>query len=316
MASFTMRIKDELSSLELKENEKKALLMGLLQVNASINFSSTGLFLEFKSKNEKTSDLVYNLIYELYKLEPFFLSKKETKLKKEDIFIVKLEQNAFLVLNDLKILQAKDDSTYNLKKELETNEEKISYLRGAFLACGSVNDPESNTYHLEIQTFSPNVGYNLRDLINFFNISAKLSKNRRGYIVYFKSADKISDFLRLVGSADSLFYFEDHRIEKDLANSINRVMNCEIANEKKTIDAARKQLKEIEVVLNYYKDDLKSTLKDACTLRLNHKDDSLNELSSASLEEVGKTISKSALNHRFREIHDLYVEIEANAQRQ
>lgn len=309
MLSFAMKIKDELSSISLSEKEKRSILMGLLQVNASINFSSNGLYLEFKSKNEKVSDLVYNLIIELFKLEPFFLSTKETKLNKEEIFIVKLEQNAFFVLNELKILQAKDDTTYQIKKELVTEEERVSYLRGAFLACGSVNDPSSNTYHLEIQTFSPNVCYGLRDLMNSFNIQAKITNNRRGYIVYLKSADKISDFLRLVGSTDSLFYFEDHRIEKDLANSINRVMNCEIANEKKSIDAARRQTEEIKVVMDYYKDRLKESLKEVCALRLNHKEESLNELSAYSLTEIGKSISKSALNHRFREIHVLYLEI-------
>jgi len=309
MSSFAMKIKDELTALELSYKEQRAMLMGMLQVNASINFSSTGLYLEFKSKNEKVALLVYDLIKKFYSLEAFFLQTKETKLKKEDIYITRLEQNAFNVLNDLKVLQAKNDSNYSIKKEFETDEEKIGYIRGAFLACGSVNDPKSNTYHLEIQTFSSIVAYNLRDLINSYSLNSKISENKRGFIIYIKSADKIGDFLRILGSNESLFYFEDLRIEKDLSNSINRVMNCEIANERKSIEAAKRQTKEIEKVLEFYGERLKKSLRDVCTLRLNHKEESLNELANASINEIGKEISKSALNHRFREIHLLYEEI-------
>lgn len=307
--SFAMKLKDELTALTLEKNEEKILLMGMLQVNASIGFSSNGLYLEFKTKNESVASKVYDLIFKFYNLEPSLLKSKEVRLKKEDIFFTRLERNALVVLEDLKVLQAKEDSQYNLKKELDNIEDRIAYIRGAFLASGSLNDPTSNTYHLEIQTFSPNVAYNLRDLMNTFNLNSKISKNRRGYIVYLKSADKIGDFIRILGSQEGLFQFEDHRIEKDLSNSINRVMNCEIANEKKTINAAKRQLEEIEVVKKYYGERLKKSLLEASILREKHKEDNLNELSNQSVNDIGKFISRSALNHRFREIHELYLEI-------
>ena len=309
MSSFSMLLKDELVSLDQSDSELKAMLMGLLQVNASINFSSSGLYLDFKSKNEKVAMEVYNLIKKFYQLEPTFLMTKEVRLNKEDIYYTRLEQSAHYVLNDLNIIKAKESKEYNLKKELQTEEERLAYLRGAFLACGSVNDPSSNTYHLEIQTFSANVAYILRDLMNSYSLNAKISKNRRGYIVYLKSSEKIGDFIRILGSTEGLFKFEDERIEKDISNSINRVMNCEIANEKKTQLASKRQLKEIEVVSSYYGTRLKPTLIEALTLRLNHPEENLNELASFSQEELGKSISKSALNHRFREIHNLYEEI-------
>ena len=309
MSSFSVLLKDELVSLDQEKNELKAMLKGLLQVNASINFSSNGLYLEFKSKNESVALKVYDLIKEFYNLDPTFLKTKEVRLNKEDIFYTRLENSAYYVLNDLNVIRAKEDSAYNIKKELTLDNERLAYIRGAFLATGSINDPSSNTYHLEIQTFSSNVAYNLRDLMNSYSLNAKISKNRRGYIVYIKSAEKIGDFIRILGSTEGLFRFEDLRIEKDISNSINRVMNCEIANEKKTQEAAKRQLEEIEVVSNYFKDRLKPTLKDAISLRLNHKEESLNELASFSSSELKKDISKSALNHRFREIHNLYLEI-------
>ncbi len=309
MSTFAMSLKDELSAISLDDHLEKILLMGMLQVNASLNFSTNGLYIDFKSKNENAAIKVFDLIKKHYPVEPILLKTKETKLKKEDIFYTRLEQNAFHVLSDLNVLRAKEDSQYSLKKELETNEERIAYIRGAFLSTGSINDPKSNTYHMEIQTFSSLVAYNLRDLINSFGLNSKISENRRGYIVYLKSANSIADFLRLIGSTDGLFYFEDNRIEKDLANSINRVMNCEIANAKKTQETARRQIEEIEVVRKYYKDRLKPTLEDAARLRLEYKEESLKELEDLSYSFLGKTITKSALNHRFREIHNLYLEI-------
>ena len=309
MSTFSMTLKDELSNIKLDDHLEKIMLMGLLQVNASLNFSSSGLYIDFKSKNELAATKVYDLIKKHYHLEPVLLKTKETKLKKEDIFYTRLEQNAFYVLNDLNVLRAKEDQQYVLKKELETSDERIAYIRGAFLASGSVNDPKSNTYHMEIQTFSPLVAYNLRDLINSFSINSKISENRRGYIVYLKSANSIADFLRIIGSTEGLFYFEDNRIEKDLANSINRVMNCEIANAKKTQETANRQIEEILAIKKYYGKNLKKTLDDAARLRLEYKEESLKELEDLSYEFLGKTITKSALNHRFREIHNLYLEI-------
>ena len=309
MPTFAMELKDELTALEMDSKYEKTMLMGMLQVNASINFSSTGLYIDFKSKNEKVANKVFDLIKKNYPVEPILLKTKETKLKKEDIFHTRLEQNAYVVLNDLNVFRAKEDSSYNLKKELESNEEKLAYIRGAFLACGSINDPKSNTYHMEIQAFSPLVAYNLRDLINSFGINSKISENRRGYIIYLKNANGIADFLRIIGSTEGLFYFEDNRIEKDLSNSINRVMNCEIANAKKTQETAKRQIEEIEVVMKYYGERLKQTLVDASKLRLEYKEESLKELEELSYDFLGKTITKSALNHRFREIHNLYLDI-------
>jgi len=315
MSSFSMKLKNELLSLSSSDESLKAMLEGLLQVNGTINLSSTGLFLEFKSKNEQISQTVAGLIKHFYNLDSIMLKTKEIRLNKDDVYVTELHQNANIVLSDLKVLQAKEDSSYNLKKELSSDEAKIGYLRGAFLAAGSINDPKTHTYHLEIQTFSTLIAYNLRDLMNTFNLGSKISKNRRGYIVYCKSADKIADFIRILGASDQLFYFEDLRIERDLSNSINRVMNCEIANQKKATVAALRQLDEIAVVEKFYGERLKNTLKEICVLRKKYPEDSLLELSTRSVEEFNKSISKSAINHRLREIHELYLSIKSNQEK-
>lgn len=309
MPSFSMNLKNELASLNSSDDLNLGLLKGLLQVNGSINLSSTGLFLEFKTKNELVAQKLIDLIKQYYKVDSVLIKTKEVRLNKDDIYLVRLFQNANYVIRDLKIMQAKDDTSYSLKKDLISEDMKTGYLRGAFLSAGSINDPKTMIYHLEIQTFNTIEAVNLRDLMNTYNLSAKISKNRRGFVVYMKSAEKIANFIKIVGGTDSLFYFENIRIEKDLTNSINRVMNCEIANQKKTTEASMRQIEEIKMVESFYQTNLPKSIQEAITLRKENPEDSLSELSQKAEKRIGKKISKSALNHRFRAMHDLFLSL-------
>jgi DNA-binding protein WhiA len=120
-----------------------------------------------------------------------------------------------------------------------------------------------------------------------------------------KEAEKIADFIRVIGASNSLFEFEDSRIKRDFKNSINRVINCDIANEKKALDAAIKQLGYIKIIQDSEKKNISKSMSEAIFLRKKYQDASLLELSYASLQHYEKQISKSALNHRFRAIKDL-----------
>lgn len=309
MASYSMSLKDELVNNECID--KKSLLKGMLQINASINLHSGGLYLEYKTKNEGVAKLLVSLINELYNFAPSILEEREKKLNKDLVYSVIINQNATYILRDLSIMQSKEDSQYSLKKDIQDDQSRIEYLKGAFISTGSLNDPASNIYHLEIQTFNTIVASNLRDLMNSFNLRAKISPNRRGFIVYLKSAEKISDFVRIVGASSSLLYFENIRIEKDLSNSINRVVNCEIANQKRTEETSKKQLEEIEKVLAFYTPDkLSSKNMDIIKLRKEYPEDSLQELSDVSEKVLGYYMTRSTINHRLKAIHELYTKIE------
>ena len=307
MPSFSYCVKDELVSLD--EANKKEFLKGIFQVNASINLSSTGLSLEYKTKNENIAIKIKEIVKEIYKVDSVISSYKEAKLNKDMVYLLQINQNANFIIRDLKLMQAKGDTQYSLKKDIVSDEERISYLKGSFVSTGSVNDPQTFTYHLEIQAFNTIVASNIRDLMNSFNLNAKVSQNRRGYIVYIKSAEAISDFLRLIGASNAYLYFENLRIEKDLSNSINRVINCEIANQKKVEESSKRQLMEIEEVLEYYKDDIPKSAMEALILRKENPDDSLQELSNKSDKRFGHLISRSAMNHRLKAIHELYLSI-------
>ncbi len=149
--------------------------------------------------------------------------------------------------------------------------------------------------------------------MNYFNLNTKVTKKKRGYIAYIKESEKISDFLRVVGAISALFEFEDERIKRDFVNSITRVMNMEIANQNKTLEAANKQLRSISVIENMVDvSRLSTSMKEAIELRKKYPESSLNELSDYSYDIYNKTISKSALNHRFRNMNELAEQIMKN----
>lgn len=181
-----------------------------------------------------------------------------------------------------------------------------AYLRGAFLASGSINSPQSSSYHLEIATTDENSAVAIADLLNRFHLNAKAIRRKKGFIAYIKESEKIADFLRVVGAISALFVYEDERIKRDFVNSITRVMNMDIANQNKTLEAANKQLRSISVLENMIDiSKIPKSMKEAIELRKQYPESSLKELSEFSYDLFNKNISKSALNHRFRNMQEL-----------
>lgn len=303
--SFSTEIKTELQSLKQLDCCNRAELSALLHIGGSIEMNNQGLNLVFQTTNNAVARRFMVLFKSLYDMELTVIKKQSKKLRIHDVFIIKITDKVDTLLSELSLMN-EDAMFFRDVNESIIEKEccKKSYLRGAFLATGSINSPETSSYHLEIQAFSLEQANVLKDIANYFNLNAKVTKNRRGYIAYMKEAERIADFLRVIGASNSLFQFEDSRIKRDFKNSINRVINCDIANEKKAMDAAAKQLKHIEIIERYNKDVSKS-MKEAIFLRKKYPDSSLLELSYASLEHFDTQISKSALNHRFRAIKDL-----------
>src|SRR5690606_10766526 len=122
---------------------------------------------------------------------------------------------------------------------------KRAYLRGAFLASGSVNNPEGSSYHLEIATNLEEHAKALCELANYFELNARSIERKKGFILYLKEGEKIIEFLNLIGAHQALFKFEDVRIMRDMRNSVNRIVNCETANLNKTISASMRQIDNI-----------------------------------------------------------------------
>ena len=172
------------------------------------------------------------------------------KLKKNYQYLVRLQKQVHEILTDLEIFDSNNGLITGIPEKIMSSEQRaMSYLRGAFLASGSVNNPETSRYHLEIYSLYEDHNQDLLKLMNnFFYLNAKETRRRSGYIVYLKEAEKIGDFLHIVGAVNAMLAFEDLRIMRDMRNSVNRLVNCDTANLKKTANAAAKQVEDIQLI--------------------------------------------------------------------
>lgn len=167
---------------------------------------------------------------------------------------------------------------------------------------GSINNPETSSYHLEISNTSEEHNDALCELLNSFGLRARVLERKKGFIVYMKEAEKITEFLSIIGANNALFKFEDVRIVRDMRNSVNRLVNCETANLNKTIGAAFRQIENIKLIERTVGlEALPEKLREVALLRVQHEDVSLKEL--GELVSSGK-ISKSGINHRLKKIDE------------
>ncbi|MDE3293319.1 DNA-binding protein WhiA [Lacticaseibacillus rhamnosus] len=305
MASFASIVKKELTQLEVHPEHAKAELSALIRMNGSLTLMAHRFVLNIQTENPAIARRIYSLIRQVYHHEANLVVHRKMKLKKNYQYIVRLTEGVNDILSDLAIL---DPTTMAISMTvpasvLKEPQRMRSYLRGAFLASGSVNNPETSRYHLEIYSLYADHNAGILKMMNHFHLNARTVERRSGYIVYLKEAEKIADFLQVIGATNAMLKFEDIRIVRDMRNSVNRLVNCETANMNKTIDAAQKQIENI----NYLKDhvgldNLPTKLREIAVLRLAHPDVSLQELGAMV---PGGTISKSGVNHRLRKLNQI-----------
>lgn len=223
---------------------------------------------------------------------------------------MRLQNHVKEILNNLEILTPSLNLITSIPKRIMNSREgSMSYLRGAFLASGSVNNPNTSRYHLEIYSIYKDHNDDLLHIMNDrFNLNAKSTPRRRGYIVYLKEAEKIGDFLHIVGALSAMLSFEDLRIMRDMRNSVNRLVNCDTANLKKTANAAAKQVEDIELIERKIGlENIPEKLQGLARLRLEEPELSLKEIAQ---QVPDGPISKSGVNHRFKKIHDIAASLE------
>ena len=186
-----------------------------------------------------------------------------------------------------------------------SNEEIRAYLRGVFLCTGSINDPKSS-YHMELTINQKGEAVFIQRLLNTFELNAKILSRDKGYMIYIKEAEKISDYLKILKAHNAVLYYENIKIYHEEKNKTNRLNNCEQANVDKIVHSATKQLEQIKVIeKNIEIDLLDDKIKEALIYRKKYPEASLKELSEIISLETGKKITKSGLNHRFRKIKEL-----------
>ncbi|CUS26690.1 sporulation transcription regulator whiA [Paucilactobacillus oligofermentans DSM 15707 = LMG 22743] len=299
--SYASEVKKELTGLEVHLNNAKAELMALIRMNGSLNIANHRLVLNVQTENPAIARRIYQLLKDFYQAESELVVRRKMKLKKNNLYIVRLRSDAERVLDDLGILQGLQIKE-QVPVEVLSDEGMVrSYLRGAFLAGGSVNNPETSRYHLEIYSLYEEHNNMLVKMMNEFELNARSTPRRSGYIVYLKEAEKIADFLSLVGATNAMLKFEDIRIVRDMRNSVNRLVNCETANMDKIATASNQQIENIRLIDEKVGlGSLPVKLREIAETRLANEEVSLKEL--GELIPSG-CISKSGVNHRLRKLN-------------
>lgn len=178
---------------------------------------------------------------------------------------------------------------------------KRAFLRGAFLSVGSISKPEKS-YHFEMVCTTMAKACQLRDIIKFFEVDAKIVERKKHFVVYIKEGESIVDMLNVMEAHISLMELENIRIIKEMRNTVNRKVNCETANLNKTVSAAVKQIEDIRLIQDKVGlAGLAKPLREIAVVRLENPDASLKELGAL----LSPTVGKSGVNHRLRKLSEI-----------
>ena len=294
--TFTTSLKEEMSKTDFSIVEAQNELISFL--NCLGKFSKDELIITME--NASVARRIYKEIKAIYKVSPSITIRMQKRFKVKQIYILTIKDNIDLIKESINLGNKKDIDF------LVSDEEKIAFLAGAFLAVGNISNPSTSGYHLEFIFTKERLAKQILNLLLYFKLNAKMIK--RGYktIVYIKASENISDLLKLFKATSSLFYFEDIRIYRDHKNMVNRLNNCEIANQEKTFKTGQMQLADI----NYLKSEdifdlLDDKTKIVASARIKYPEVSFQELADIITNEMNYKIGKSGINHHFIKIKEL-----------
>ena len=308
--SFSHEIKNELAHLEPERRCCEiAELAGIVRMDGNILIGSrNGIGLELVTENNAVARKAYKGLKKLFQVETEITVQRRNRLKKNNVYLVRVpgQPKVMEVLDVLGL--TKDGLKYNPEISAELVKKECcrrSYLRGVFLGAGSLSDP-MNSYHLEIVANSEEYAESLVKLIETFGLHPKISSRKNVLLVYLKESEQIADFLNIIGAHQALLELENIRIQKEMRNQVNRLVNCESANMNKTIDAAYKQRMNIELIQKYHGfEKLNEGLRAVAEARLEYPEVSLKELGTLMDPPIGK----SGINHRMRKLEELADEL-------
>ena len=292
--TFTTRIKDEITKIINNEVDARIELLTYIKYTYKLENEKLKLYIE----NASCARYIFKLIKNIYNIDINLTIRTQKKFKLKTIYILSINEKIDLILSEIKDLNKyiKDSS----------KEEIASYLKGVFLSCGTINDPKTSKYHLAFLVDFLIDAKTVNYLLKLFNFHSKIIKREKKYMIYIKISEEISDFIKLLGATNSLFYYEDIRIYRDHKNMVNRLNNCEQANTEKSIKSSLEQLDNIK----YLKDnDLIDLLDEKVLLVIEYREKypetTMNELANIISLENEINITKSGINHTFRKIKDL-----------
>ncbi len=289
--TFTTALKEEISKIELSPIEARCELFAFIQYGGKIG-KDINIILE----NASVARKLYKDIKLVYDYSPTLIVRIQKRFRVKQIYIISIKENPKKVKEDI--------STSNFNAE--SREEKIAFLQGAFLAVGNISNPQTSGYHLEYICRKEKDANYIRKLLIEFNLNAKIVVRGYKHVVYLKASENISDLLRLFKATNALFFFEDIRIYRDHKNMVNRLNNCEISNQTRSIETGLKQLENIKYLKEH---DLVTLLDDKMKIvieaREKYPESSLTELADIITTEYNYKIGKSGVNHHFIKINNM-----------
>ena len=298
--SFTVKVKEEL--LGLGERSKSE-LAALLKMSASLGIASHGLTLSITTENAKIARHIYELLLGFYQVKSDIRHHQKTNLRKNRVYTVFLDEKVEEILSDLHLA----DAFFGIQEGIDPlilsdDEASRAYLRGAFLSNGSMRDPESGKYQLEIVSVYLDHAQGLASLMQRFLLDAKTIERKKGAVTYLQRAEDIMDFLIVVGAMEAMAEFEAVKILRETRNDLNRANNAETANIARTVTASMKTINNIVKIMETSGlESLPIDLQEVAHLRVNHPDYSIQQLA----DSLSKPLTKSGVNHRLRKINKI-----------
>lgn len=301
--SFSSTIKEELSRhIGGARHCRIAEITAIINLNGVIEVDEKRKKYGIKvhTENPVVARKYFTLLKKTFNINVEVVIRKSQHLKKKRVY------NLYILKKDdvIKILQAchlyEDGQVKHRIDPLIVAGTccRRAYIRGAFLAAGSMSEPEK-TYHLEIVDAREAHSEDLMSVINHFDMGAKSILRKKYHVIYLKEGSQIVEFLNVIEAHVALMELENLRILKEMRNNVNRIVNCETANLKKTVSASVKQVSDITYIEETVGlQHLAEPLEELAKLRLEHSEASLKELGQMLSPPVGK----SGVNHRLRKI--------------
>ena len=304
--SFSSSVKDELSRqmpgarhCQIAETAAILSLCGRVKISASDHF-----WIEIHTENVAVARKYFTLLKKTFNIRTDVSIRSGVNPGRSRTYIVAVREHeeALRVLQAVKLINSQGEIGENLSLirnvVLQNACCRRAFIRGAFLAAGSISAPEK-FYHFEIVCPTEPKAEQLKNIIATFDIEAKIVPRKKYYVVYIKEGSQIVDILNVMEAPVSLMELENIRIVKEMRGSVNRQVNCETANINKTVSAAVKQIEDIRFIQSVAGlSGLPESLQEMARIRLERPEATLKELGEALEPPVGK----SGVNHRLRKL--------------
>ncbi len=306
--TFSAKIKKELSRqwaeakhCQIAEIAAIVSMCGKVSIDSRERYS-----VKVRTENLSVARKYFTLLRKTFNIKTeVFVTVNKSNENVSYTVIVKKHEDAIKVLRASRLIDSEGEiaEEFSMMKNLliQHNCCKRAFIRGAFLATGSMSNPEKS-YHIEIVCAAKKKAEQLQNIINSFGLDAKVVVRKKTYVVYLKEGSQIVDLLNIMEAPVALMEMENVRILKEMRNSVNRKVNCETANINKTVSAAMKQVDDIR----YIRDtigltELPEGLREIAELRLEYPNETLKELGDLLSTPLGK----SGVNHRLRKLSEI-----------